>query len=158
VIFVTVGSQLPFDRLVNAIDEWAGLNKETKVIVQAGETNFSAKHCQIKNYLEPVEWEKLLQEAEFIISHAGMGTILKCIDSHKPIIILPREWKLGEIRNDHQLATVKYFEDIPGVYVANTTENLFDAIKSIRKNKDMFMSRQDKNLECLISELKLFAS
>ena len=48
-IFVTVGSQLPFDRLVMTMDEWAGLNKETKVVVQMGKTDFIAKHCQINN-------------------------------------------------------------------------------------------------------------
>jgi len=163
VIFVTVGSQLPFDRLVKAMDVWAGLNKEIKVVVQTGETDFIAKHCHIKNYIEPVEWEKLLQEAELVIAHAGMGTILKCIDNHKPLVILPRKWKLGEIRNDHQLATVKYFENISGICIANDTEKLFKAIKNIQSNEHTIVNSNSnsnsnsKNLEKLINELRVFS-
>lgn len=155
-IFVTVGSQLPFDRLVMAMDEWAGLNKDIKVIVQVGETNFIAKHCTIKNYIEPVEWEIFLTEAELVVAHAGMGTILKCIDNHKPLVILPRERKLGEIRNDHQLATVKYFESVSGVYVADSNEKLFKSIKAIQNKECSIATSKRENLDKLISEIRAF--
>ena len=155
-IFVTVGSQLPFDRLVMTMDEWAGLNKETKVVVQMGKTDFIAKHCQINNYIEPVEWEKLLREAEMVIAHAGMGTILKCIDNQKPLVIVPREWKLGEVRNDHQLATASKFTNMSGVFVVNDKDSLFKSIDTILNEDQNSTFIKSGNLERLISELKKF--
>ena len=157
-IFVTVGSQLPFDRLIMAIDEWAGLNIETKVVVQTGKSNFVSKYCQMINYIEPSEWGQLVNDADLIIGHAGMGTILNCIEYKKPLVIMPREFKLGEIRNDHQIATVSYFEGVSGIYIAKDKRSLFNAINSIFKGKYSDVSLGTKNLELLINELRDFAS
>ena len=33
-IFVTVGAQLPFDRLVDTVDAWAGRKGDTEVLAQ----------------------------------------------------------------------------------------------------------------------------
>lgn len=157
-IFVTVGSQLPFDRLIVAIDEWSALNTETKVIVQAGKSNFESKYFQIENYIEPSEWGKLVKNADLVIGHAGMGTILNCIDLKKPLVIMPRQFSLGEIRNDHQLATTKYFENVPGIYITHDAESLFLAIKSILEGKDANIAKNNENLEHLISELRGFSN
>jgi len=156
VIFVTVGSQLPFDRLIMAIDEWAGLNTAKKVIIQAGKSDFVSKYCEIKNYIEPDEWGKLVNDADLIIGHAGMGTILNCIDLNKPLVVMPREYKLGEIRNDHQLATVSYFKDIPGIYIASDKENLHKLIDSVLEGGSEKISIDSKNLDLLINELRSF--
>lgn len=155
-IFVTVGSQLPFDRLIVAIDEWAALNTETRVVVQAGKSNFVSKHCQIKNYINPHEWGQLVSDADLIIGHAGMGTILNCIDLNKPLVIMPREFKLGEIRNDHQIATVSYFKDIPGIYIANDKDSLHKSINTIFEGGCRPASIESKNLGMLIDELRRF--
>ena len=36
-IFVTVGTQLPFDRLIAAIDSWAGKNAQADIFAQVGD-------------------------------------------------------------------------------------------------------------------------
>ena len=156
-IFVTVGSQLPFDRLIVAIDEWAALNTETKVIVQVGKSNFISKFCQIKNHIDPCEWEQLVSDADLIIGHAGMGTILNCIDLNKPLVIMPREYKLGEIRNDHQIATVSYFKDVPGIYIANDKDSLHESINTILQDGCQTAQVESKNLDLLVDELRDFA-
>ena len=35
-IFVTVGTQLAFDRMIKAVDEWAGARGRTDVFAQVG--------------------------------------------------------------------------------------------------------------------------
>ena len=37
-IFVTVGSQLPFDRLTAAVDDWAATRPEVELFGQVGDT------------------------------------------------------------------------------------------------------------------------
>ena len=156
-IFVTVGSQLPFDRLVENMDEWAGLNRKHEVVIQSGESNTTLKSCHLKKYISPDEWEKYLQDADFVVSHAGMGTILKCIDNAKPLIVMPRKFKLGEVRNDHQIATASKLKYITNIYVVNSQHELFVAIEKILDvgfQKENFKS---KKLTQLISELNSFA-
>lgn len=53
-----------------------------------------------------------------IVAHAGIGTILSAKRWGKPLVILPRRHGLGEHRNDHQLATARQVESLPGIHVA----------------------------------------
>ena len=43
-IFVTVGTQLPFDRLVRAVDAWAAEHPQVDVFGQIGPASFRPKH------------------------------------------------------------------------------------------------------------------
>ena len=156
-IFVTVGTQLPFDRLITAVDEWAATNREQKVVMQSGKGDFSPLHCEACGYVEPTEWEKLFSEASFVIAHAGMGTILKCLDACKPLIVMPRQGSLGEHRNDHQMATASQFIDVPGVIVVHDSEELIAAIQIILNGKCQSRLSQPENLNRLITELQQFA-
>lgn len=157
-IFVTVGTQLTFDRLITSVDKWAGENLNQKVVVQAGNGNVTSLNCELKKYLEPKEWEELFCNAEFVIAHAGMGTILKCLDANKPLIIMPRQASLGEHRNEHQNATVSKFINIPGIMVVNDELQLLAAIKDIQSGKCILANKETNNLNDLIRNLKSYAS
>jgi UDP-N-acetylglucosamine transferase subunit ALG13 len=128
-IFLTVGTQLPFDRLIKIVDTWnAGRNE--KVIAQVGESEYESTDIEIFEHLNPIEFEKNIQNCRIIVSHSGMGSILTALKSRKPIIIFPRQASLGEHRNDHQLATAKSFQNTPGVYVAFNESELIDLLNS----------------------------
>ena len=117
-IFVTVGTQLPFDRLVSAIDDWAGLHPGVEVFAQIGPTALVPRHMQHAPFLPPARADDLMRRAEVIVAHAGMGSVLTAQALNKPIVIVPRHAALGEHRNDHQLATARWLESRPGVIVA----------------------------------------
>lgn len=154
-IFVTVGTQLPFERLVRAVDQWAGENKQTKVFIQSGETSYIPLNCEFKAYTEPSEWEELFVEASVVVSHAGMGTILKSIDFAKPLIIMPRKASLGEHRNDHQLATAEKFVHLQNVKVVLDDLALFEALNAPEKLK-VDLNTSNANLSMLIQNLQNF--
>ncbi|MDB6093016.1 MAG: Beta,4-galactosyltransferase CpsIVG [Verrucomicrobia bacterium] len=107
-IFVTVGSDLPFDRLVRVVDEWAADNKRTDVFAQIGKTAWKPSTIDFKPFLEPAEFSQRLESATVVISHAGMGNILSALRHEKPILVMPRRASLREHRNEHQLATVEH--------------------------------------------------
>lgn len=117
-IFVTVGTQLAFDRLIKAVDEWAGKHRDEEVFAQIGPTDFRPQHLEYADFLSPQRARQLMQEADVIVGHAGMGTILTALQYRKPLIMVPRKADLGEHRNDHQMATAKWFERTPGILVA----------------------------------------
>lgn len=116
-IFVTVGTQIAFDRMVEVVDEWAGRTGED-VFAQVGPSKSKFTHLRCAEFLEPADFDRYFNEASLVIAHAGMGSILSALSFGKPIIIMPRKAALGEHRNDHQMATAKRFVEKSGVSIA----------------------------------------
>jgi UDP-N-acetylglucosamine transferase subunit ALG13 len=124
VIFVTVGTQLPFDRLVSAIDTWAGRVSRRDVVAQIGPSNLRPEFIDYRAFLSPSDFSSYFERAELVIAHAGMGSILGAMSRGKPILIMPRLARLKEHRNDHQVATAKRFMESGRVLVAMDAEEL----------------------------------
>lgn len=122
-IFLTVGTQLPFDRLVAAVDDWAGASR-ARVFAQTGAGKYRPRHCEHADYLAPALADDLFRKADLIVSHAGMGSILTALKYQKRILILPRRASLGEHRNEHQLATARWLGRKPGVFVAEEADDV----------------------------------
>jgi UDP-N-acetylglucosamine transferase subunit ALG13 len=118
VIFVTVGTQLPFDRLVAAVDAWAGSAPGRQVFAQVGPTALQPRHIEYAPFVPPEECRERMLAATAIVAHAGMGSILTALEFGKPLVVMPRRAELGEHRNDHQLATAQRFAGREGVSVA----------------------------------------
>lgn len=116
-IFVTVGTQLPFPRLIDAMDRIAATADE-KVVAQVGPEKGDWPNLEHSATLTPDQFEALFADARLIVAHAGIGTILSSKRHGKPLVVLPRRHALGEHRNDHQMATAKAIEALPGIHVA----------------------------------------
>ncbi len=117
-IFAAVGTQMPFDRLVKALDRWAAANPDVTVVAQTGETEIVPEALECHAFLAPEKFAACQMNAELIVSHAGMGAILSAGTLGKPLIMMPRRHALGEHRNDHQMATARRFKCRPGIHVA----------------------------------------
>jgi exopolysaccharide biosynthesis glucuronosyltransferase PssE len=122
-IFVTVGTQLPFDRLIKQIDWWAGQNP-CEVFAQIGRTTYQPRHVEYRDFIETMEAGERIRSADLVITHAGMGTILTRLEAGKPIIVVPRLADRGEHRNNHQLATVRRLGHLPLVHVVRDERDL----------------------------------
>lgn len=117
-IFVTVGTQLAFDRLITAVDEWAGSTPEREIFAQIGPTPLQPRHIEHAQFVSPEECAERMLAAQAIVAHAGMGTILTALELGKSLLVMPRRAALGEHRNDHQLATAQRFAESGRVNVA----------------------------------------
>ncbi len=109
-IFVTVGTQLPFDRLVKEVDQWAATREGIDLVAQIGNAKYVPQHLEYYPMLASKEFNLIFNEADLLISHAGMGVILSALVNNKPLLVMPRRKKLNEVNTDHQLATAKAFE------------------------------------------------
>lgn len=123
-ILLTVGTQLPFDRLVVQVDRWAGAYAAEPVKAQIGPSTYTPVHLDCFDLIGPDEFRELQRTARVIIAHAGMGSIMTAMEFGVPIIIMPRLARMGEHRNDHQLATARQFKGTPGVYVVQDEDEL----------------------------------
>ena len=116
-ILVTVGMQLGFDRLIEAMDKLApGLGVE--VIAQVGRGEYTPQNMDTRISIPPAEFEQLVQRCQLIVAHAGIGTVLTAQRFGKPILLFPRRFDHGEHRNDHQVATARHLQGRPGVLIA----------------------------------------
>jgi UDP-N-acetylglucosamine transferase subunit ALG13 len=116
-LLLTVGAQMPFDRLVLAMDAWAAANPSAHVTAQVGDSEVRATHLHAQRFLEPAHFDRACDDADAIVGHAGIGTLFAALERGKPVLVLPRRADLRETRNDHQLATARRFGERPGVVV-----------------------------------------
>jgi UDP-N-acetylglucosamine transferase subunit ALG13 len=132
-IFATVGSQMPFDRLVVALDVWAKTQNSTlEILAQVGDSEVKPSHLKVIASLSPAAFRTQVQKAQVIVAHAGMGAVLTAMEFGKPLVILPRLGSLQETRNDHQVATANWLSAKPGIYVAMSEAALGEAIDRAR--------------------------
>jgi UDP-N-acetylglucosamine transferase subunit ALG13 len=132
-IFLTVGSDVPFDRMVKIVDQWAGKNPKTKVFAQIGRTTWQPNTIQYCQFLTPTEFTQKVIGADLILAHAGMGSILTALKHQKPILTMPRLGYLGETRNEHQTATAKYLSSQGKVNVVFNERSLLENLDNLDK-------------------------
>jgi UDP-N-acetylglucosamine transferase subunit ALG13 len=131
VIFVTVGSDVPFDRLVMTVDEWAGRTGRRDVFAQIGHSQLRPRHIEYADFLEPRAFTARVSQSSVMVAHAGMGSILTALSHRKPILVMPRRAALGETRSDHQVATARELEQLARIAVASDEVALADQLSRI---------------------------
>ena len=132
-IFLTVGTQFPFDRLVKAVDKAAGTNRfDEQIVAQIGESSYYPENFEAVLSVEKAVFDQYFDEADSIISHAGMGTITMALDQRKPLLVMPRLKKYGEVVNDHQLAIAKKFEQLGYLLVADRADDVPIKMKQLK--------------------------
>lgn len=117
-IFVTVGHQMPFDRMVRVVDQWASANGRDDVFAQIGITEYVPSYIQWASKIDPSEFRQRIADADAVVAHAGMGTILTAFELGTPILVMPRRGAFHETRNDHQVATAERFREMGRLAVA----------------------------------------
>jgi len=132
-IFLTVGTQFPFDRLVKAVDKAAGTNGfDEHIVAQIGESSYRPENFEAAPAFEKALFDQHFSKADGVISHAGMGTITMALDHRKPLLVMPRLKKYGEVVNDHQLAIAKKFEQLGYLLVAYSNEDIPVKMKQLK--------------------------
>lgn len=124
-IFVTVGTDSPFDRLVKVVDAWAAESGRRDIFAQIGNGAWEPKSIPFAHLLDPIQFKERFAAAQIIIGHAGMGTIISALHYGKLLLVMPKRASLGEQRNEHQLATARRMREIGGVNVAFDEQELY---------------------------------
>lgn len=156
-IFVTVGAQMPFDRMVRAVDEWARARNRNDVFAQIGPAEYVPSHVKWTRFLEPPEFAEHYQRARVIVAHAGTGSILQALELGKPILVMPRRAALRETRNDHQVATAERFQSLGRIPVAWDETDLraqLDGIDTLVSERVVGPYASSQLIDCIARFLK----
>jgi len=132
-IFLTVGTQFPFDRLVKAVEALVGRNGfDEEIYAQIGNSSYQPRNFKAIPSLEKTVFDKYICEASCIISHAGIGTITMAMENHKPLLVMPRLKRHREVVNDHQFAIAKKFEELGHILVAYNEQELPEKLQQLK--------------------------
>lgn len=110
-IFVTLGTQdKTFERLLVKLDQMIdkGIIKDD-LVVQAGSTKYNSKNMKILDFIDMNQFNSYIENCEYMITHAGVGTIINGINHGKKVIAVARREKYGEHENDHQVEITTKF-------------------------------------------------
>jgi UDP-N-acetylglucosamine transferase subunit ALG13 len=101
VIFVTVGTnEARFDRLLRALED---LPPGTDLFVQHGPSPIRPAGATCTDYIGFDEMVERMRQAETVVTHAGVGTVLTALLNGTRPIVVPRLQRFGEAVDDHQL-------------------------------------------------------
>jgi len=110
VIFVTIGSMFPFDRLVRRMDEVAQAMPQESFFAQIGDGEFLPQHMDYARMLDRRAFLEKLKAAKLLVAHAGMGSVISALEAGTPMLLLPRQAKWAEVNTDHQVATARWLQ------------------------------------------------
>ncbi len=110
-IFVVMGMEVhPFDRLARAVDQLQRTNAAGEdFFVQLGACRYVPRHARFERYLPFGELCEHVRRASVVITHAGAGSTLVCIQQGKFPVIVPRRSALGEHVDEHQVRFAEKF-------------------------------------------------
>ena len=133
-ILVITGTEVhPFDRLLKHVDGLVESGQITEeVFVQRGHTPYEPKHCKWEKLISFGEMSDKVRSASVIVTHAGAGTTLLCMQFKRQPIIVPRFKKFGEQIDDHQLPFARKLDEFGLVRTVWEIEDLAEAIDAAR--------------------------
>ena len=154
-ILVMLGTQNnSFHRLLEEIDDL--INKgiiNDEVVVQAGHTKYKSKNMKIFSLIPVEELEELIEKADLIITHGGVGSIISSLKKGKKVIAVPRLHEYQEHVNNHQKEIVETFDKkgyIIGIQDVNQLE------EAIEKSKDFIPEKYQSNNKKMLNIIENF--
>lgn len=145
-ILVLLGTQNnSFHRLLEKIDELIekGVIDE-KVLVQSGYTNYESKNMRIFDLIPQEELERYQEQADLIITHGGVGSIISSLKKGKKVIAVPRLHEFQEHVNNHQKQIVESFSRKGYIIGTNGVEKLEEAILKMQDFKPIKYEQKNK--------------
>lgn len=126
--FVTLGTQnFPFNRLLEMVDRLVDEGVlQGRVFAQIGYSSYVPRHYAYSDFMTPEEYNRCIAEADLIIAHAGVGTIMHCLSGSKRLIVVPRMQLRKEHVDDHQLEIAAAFAEKGYLLYARN----YDALKA----------------------------
>jgi UDP-N-acetylglucosamine transferase subunit ALG13 len=128
-IFASVGNATqPFDRFLRMVDEAAG-RVRLRTLIQTGAGAHRPCHADAVDFVGRAEFDELCRAAEYVVTHAGVGSVMTAVRLGKVPIVVPRRKDQGEVINDHQFELASELSRIGWCRVAADLDELLDFLQ-----------------------------
>ncbi len=152
-IFVTLGNQnFQFNRLLKKLEvsiRDSIINEE--VVAQVGYTNFKSDLFKTIKFLGKEDFDNYIMKSNFVISHAGTGSIISCLKARKKVIVAARQSKFNEHIDDHQIEILNAFAEKKLIIKLNN--DLTDFYEKIEKIGEIQLEKFQSNNQVFNREL-----
>jgi UDP-N-acetylglucosamine transferase subunit ALG13 len=141
-LLVTVGTDHhPFDRLVGWADAWLAAHPGSlRCLMQTG-TSARPAAAEWRAYLEFDALQAAMASAAAVVCHGGPGTILGARHMGAVPIVVPRQHRLGEHVDDHQVAFARRLAADGGeIHLAETEADLHRLLDRVAAEPAAFRS------------------
>lgn len=154
VLFATVGATLPFERLVDSVEEIVRRGCfDGRVIVQTGVGARRPEGVEAHETLPFDQVQDILREAEIVVCHGGTGSLITALRQGCRVIAMPRLMELGEHYDNHQAEITEAFAARGLIAVARTADELADAVAEARDHKPVLATTDHTRLMSRLNEL-----
>ena len=153
-ILVLLGTQNnSFHRLLEEIQKNIdNENIQEEVVVQKGYTKFESKDMTIYDELPIEKFNELIEKADLVITHGGVGSIISSVTRGKKVIAVPRLKKYNEHVNDHQLDIIQTFDEMGYIIGIQEVQQLGEAIKKVKEFKPKEYIKNTGNIIKIIED------
>ncbi len=137
-VVISVGTDVhPFDRLVGWAAAWAAQNPECKVVLQRG-TAKAPDDVESHELIPHDELRDLFRNATAVVSHGGPSTVMDARMSGRFPIVVPRDPKLGEHVDDHQLRFAAHLAEHGLARLATTEAEFVSLLEETLEDPEPF--------------------
>ena len=153
-ILVTLGTQNnSFHRLLEEIEKNIDNgNIKEEVIVQNGYTKFDSKQMKLIKEIPQDEFNKLIDQANLVITHGGVGSIITAITKGKKVIAIPRLKKNNKHVKDNQIEIIDSFNEKGYIIGIHSVEELGKALEEAENFKPQKYVKNTGNILKLVED------
>jgi UDP-N-acetylglucosamine transferase subunit ALG13 len=127
---VTVGTLLPFDRLVNAVASLSPKGgRPARLIAQVGKGGVRPEGMEVHESISFAKMQALLERTNLVFCHGGTGSLITALRAGCRVVAMPRRADLGENNDDHQREIVGALAARGLIEVAENAGELKGAVK-----------------------------
>lgn len=157
-IYVTLGTQASdFSRCMKMVENLAEkANIKDKIVAQTGYTSYHPACAECFDFVPEEKYQKMMEEAEVVISHAGTGALFSSIKKGKKVIAVARLAKYGEMVNDHQTEIVRKLASEG--YILDGTYDMkaaWDKVSTFEPKNNDFYCEIGNRIEQLLSDWEI---
>ncbi len=113
----------PFGRIIDWADEWAAANPQDGVTVQYGHSRPGVVAAG-DAFFRPDDLAEMMSNCDIVISHGGPASISEARRAGHVPLVLPRDPRLNEHVDDHQLRFGRWSDEHKLVILVRSVQDL----------------------------------
>lgn len=151
-LFVPLGTQkFPFGRIITALNELVRQGKYSSEAIVMQSALYPVKPEFTHFGLIPhEEFNRYMQEAEVVVTHSGVNSIISCMELGKPLVVCPRLHEYGEHVDNHQLEIAKLMHEKYDVLTCMDMQDLPTLIEKAKTHQyKQWVSHRDELIRAI---------
>ena len=120
-LFVPLGTQkFPFGRIITALNQLVdrGKYKADEIVIQSALYPVEPKFTHF-GLIPHEDFDRYMQEADVVVTHSGVNSIISCMEMGKPLVVCPRLHEFNEHVDNHQMEIATLMHDKYDVLIIN---------------------------------------